>query len=281
MRIPDKWFLVAAALWCCCSGIAAGARDRVPVHLWRLDCGELRVDDLNDYSDSGAYRGKSMQFVVSCYLIQHGQSYMLWDTGLPVSDLGAAVSGPDARDETLAITIVTQLQTLGVMPDQITEIGISHYHLDHTGQAESFPQARLFIGEADLEVLRRPESAHRARPLLHWLDTGGSLDAVDGDRDIYGDGSVVMLNLPGHTPGHHGLLVRLAKTGTVLLSGDAVHFRENYESRDMPAQNTSRAESLASIDRLRSLVVHLSAMLIIQHDPRDVSKLPKFPAAAY
>jgi N-acyl homoserine lactone hydrolase len=278
LRMRRAWVIVMVL--CICCALAANAEGKAPIRLWRLDCGELRIDDLNTFSDSEAYRGKSTRLVVSCYLIQHGTSYLLWNTGLPIGDLGAALTGPGAKDESLTITIVSQLATLGVRPDQISEIGISHYHLDHTGQVDSFPHARLVIGRGDLDVLRRDESTRRSRALSHWLSGAAPLEAVDGDSDIYGDGSVLMLSLPGHTPGHHGLLLRLPKTGTVLLSGDTVHFRENYDNRDLPAQNTSRAESLASIDRVRALTAHTNAIFVIEHDARDVEKLPLFPAAA-
>lgn len=118
------------------------------------------------------------------------------------------------------------------------------------------------------------------KPLAYWFSGAGKLDEVKGDADIFGDGSVVMLNLPGHTPGHHGLLVRLSKFGYVLLSGDVAHFRENYESSGLPSWNTDRAQSLASLERVRQLVRNLHAKLVIQHEPRDIEKLPPFPQAA-
>ena len=106
------------------------------------------------------------------------------------------------------------------------------------------------------------------------------MEKVRGDYDVFGDGSVVMLDLPGHTPGHHGLLVQLPKRGAVLLSGDVVHFRENLESMGIPSFNTDRAQSLASMDRFNKLARNLDATLIIQHEEKDVAKLPVFPEAA-
>jgi glyoxylase-like metal-dependent hydrolase (beta-lactamase superfamily II) len=89
-----------------------------------------------------------------------------------------------------------------------------------------------------------------------------------------------MLNTPGHTPGHHSLLVRLKEKGAVLLAGDVVHFHENYDTSGVPIFNTDRADSIASIDRFKKIAVNLKATVIIQHDARDVGKLPAFPAAA-
>ncbi|MDR3527174.1 MAG: N-acyl homoserine lactonase family protein [Rhizomicrobium sp.] len=256
---------------------AAQAAEPV-VKLWRLDCGQIHFSDLNFFSDTQAYTGRSMQLVASCYLIQHGDSYLIWDTGLPAADLGKKIDPKAAMSDTVSITIVDQLKQLGLTPDRIADVGISHYHADHTGQAASFPKARLLIGKADLEALASKDDP-RAKPLAPWLKDGGKIDAVSGDRDIYGDGTVVMIALPGHTPGHHGLLLRL-KTGPVLLSGDVAHFRENYETNGLPDWNSNRADSLASMDRVRALVKNTGALFIIQHDPADIAKLPAFPKAA-
>ena len=100
------------------------------------------------------------------------------------------------------------------------------------------------------------------------------------DKDVFGDGTVVMLATPGHTPGHHSLLVKLQKKGAVILTGDAAHFHENYDNKGAPSFNTSRAETLASLERIKEIAANLSAVVVIQHDPRDIGKLPAFPAAA-
>ncbi|MFL5378236.1 MAG: MBL fold metallo-hydrolase, partial [Myxococcales bacterium] len=100
------------------------------------------------------------------------------------------------------------------------------------------------------------------------------------DKDVWGDGSVVILRTPGHTPGHQSLLVRLKEKGPVILSGDAAHFHENYQNDGVPGFNYDRAETIASIERLKQIEKNLKATVIIQHDPRDVSKLPAFPNAA-
>jgi glyoxylase-like metal-dependent hydrolase (beta-lactamase superfamily II) len=262
------------------SSAAHAAPAAAPVKLWRLDCGEIWVADLDEYSDTRAYVGQSRRLVASCYLIRHGDSYMLWDTGLPEKDaLGKTLTRGPEESEAMAATIVDQLARLGVKPAQVSIIGISHYHFDHTGQAADFPGARLLMGKGDLEVLRQPGSA-RAAPLQHWITGGGAVEEVSGDRDVFGDGSVVMLDLPGHTPGHHGLMVRLAGGRWVLLSGDVAHFRENLETLGVPGFNVDRARSLASLDRFRQLARNLKATVVIQHDERDVGKLPAFPAAA-
>ncbi|SRR5579864_2023976 len=249
------------------------------VRLWRLDCGTVQVNDLNVFSDTYAYVGQSKKLTASCYLIKHADIYMLWDTGLPEASLGASLQAPGAMAASLSRTIKDQLSELNVLPASISIIGISHSHWDHTGQAASFPQAKLFMGKGDVEAMRQPES-ERAKPLEHWLTGGGSLEEVTGDKDVFGDGSVVMLDLPGHTPGHHGLLIKLAKTGYILLSGDVAHFRENLASDGVPAFNDDRAKSLASLERFKQISKNLHAITVIQHEPEDVTKLPLFPKFA-
>jgi glyoxylase-like metal-dependent hydrolase (beta-lactamase superfamily II) len=258
---------------------AASAPASAPVKLWRLDCGEIQVDDLNEYSDTFAYPGQSKRFTVSCYLIQHGTSYMLWDTGLSQEDLGRPLQGPNATGETLAKLLPEQLAQLGIDPKQIEVIGISHYHYDHIGQAKLFPQARLLLGKGDAQVLRTPGNP-RAKPLAHWISGDGKIEEISGDKDVFGDRSVIMLDLPGHTPGHHGLLVNLARGGHVLLSGDAAHFRENYANDGVPTFNFDRAQTLASLERFKSIEKNLQAVVIIQHERADLKKLPTFPAFA-
>lgn len=250
-----------------------------PVKLWRLDCGEIQVNDLNEYSDTFAYPGQSKRFIVSCYLIQHGTSYMLWDTGLSQDNLGRPLQGPKATGDTLAKLLPEQLAQLRVDPKQIELIGISHYHYDHVGQAKLFPQARLLLGKGDVQVLRTRDNPD-AEPLAHWINGGGKLDQINGDKDVFGDGSVIMLDMPGHTPGHHGLLVKLARNGYVLLSGDAAHFRENYVNNGVPPFNFDRAQTLASLERFKSIEKNLRATVIIQHEQGDLKKLPAFPAFA-
>ena len=114
----------------------------------------------------------------------------------------------------------------------------------------------------------------------NWISGGGTVEPVPQDKDVFGDGTVIMLYTPGHTPGHHSLLVKLSQLGPVILSGDFVHFHENYEGSGVPSFNFDRAETVASIDRIKKIAANLKATVIIQHDLRDVAKLPAFPAAA-
>jgi glyoxylase-like metal-dependent hydrolase (beta-lactamase superfamily II) len=276
------YLLIAGTVLSGAAAMSASSEPAGSVKLWRIDCGDMRANDLNAFSDTNAYTGKKMRIVASCYLIKHGEQYMLWDTGLPAATKGAPLNDKDTFSVTLAKTLPEQLDQIGVTPDDISIVGISHYHFDHIGQLASFPKAKLLIGAADWAAMKASPPPFGLDPSLAkpWLVGGALVEPVSGDKDVFGDGSVTMLDMPGHTPGHHALLIRLGRMGPVLLSGDVAHFRENYDSDGVPAFNTNRADTKASLDRFKGLAKNLNATVVIQHDARDIAKLPAFPNAA-
>jgi glyoxylase-like metal-dependent hydrolase (beta-lactamase superfamily II) len=272
----------AAAFFATAALSTASAALAADVKLWRLDCGTIQVNNLDLFSDTFAYAGQKRTLTDSCYLIAHGTDYLLWDTGLPAGLKGAPTDAKAPLSPTLTQTLAEQLATIGVKPEQIALVGISHYHFDHTGQAAAFAKSKLLIGRADLEALKTEPVPFGADPTLlaPWLKGGASVEEVTGDKDIYGDGSVVMLSMPGHTPGSYALLVQLKDKGPVLLSGDIVHFEEQFKADGVPGFNTNRAESLASMDRMQKIAKKLKATLVVQHDANDIAKLPAFPKSA-
>jgi N-acyl homoserine lactone hydrolase len=253
---------------------AVPAQTPPAISLTRLECGTnaAPTDVGLRFSDTYAFNGLKVQLTFSCYLIKHGDDYLVWDTGNPV---GTAATAPKT-------SLVDLLAQLKVTPAQVKYVAISHYHGDHVGQVSAFPQSTLLIGKADWDVLNDPKSAGVANPapFANWITGGGKVEPQSGDKDVFGDGTVLMLNTPGHTPGHHSLLVKLKEMGNVLITGDLAHFHENYDSGGVPTFNTDRAASVASIDRFKKIATNLKATVIIQHDARDVAKLPAFPAAA-
>src|SRR5579859_5785671 len=113
------------------SSLFAGAAPAPSVRMWRLDCGTVQANDLNAFSDVYAYTGQSKRLTASCYLIQHGDVYMLWDTGLPESILGLPLKASEPMSVTLSRTIKDQLTQIKVSPESISIVGISHNHFDH------------------------------------------------------------------------------------------------------------------------------------------------------
>src|SRR5262245_49491803 len=254
-------------------GLTASAQTAPEVTLTRFDCGTGQTPlDPARFNDTFAFPDLKLTLTFSCYLVKHGNEYMVWDTGFAV---GANPNAPK-------VSIIDQLKQLNLTADQMKYVGISHYHGDHIGQVASFPKATLLIGKGDWDVLTSPKPLPGANPepFANWIKGEGKVEPVQLDKDVFGDGTVLMLNTPGHTPGHHVLLVKLPQTGPVLLTGDLAHFRENYEKNGVPAFNINRAETIASIERVKQIVTNLKATVIIQHDQRDLGKLPTFPAAA-
>jgi glyoxylase-like metal-dependent hydrolase (beta-lactamase superfamily II) len=258
------------------------AAQTAAMQLWRLDCGDFVMKRYGAwFSDTFQYPEGTKPLVGSCYLIRHGKDYLLWDSGLDDALIGHPVDNSEQR-MSLKRSVVDQLRELGVKPDQIAMIGISHFHSDHTGQARHFPGAILVIGQGDWDALTsssNPGLKDAQTQLAHWLKGGGKVIPVDGDADLFEDGRVLMLKLPGHTPGHTALAVHLA-SGWVLLSGDQYHFTEQVKNRQVPSFNTDRADTLASMDRFDQVARNLGAKVVIQHEPADIAKLPAFPKAA-
>lgn len=242
------------------------------VSLTRLECGTNQppTDVGQRFSDTYAYNGLKVQLVYSCYIIRHGNDVLVWDTGFPKS------SAPTSPKQ----SIPELLSQLDITPAQVKYVGLSHSHGDHIGQASLFPMATLLVGKGDWDVLSDPKATPNQAPIAPWLSGSSKVEQLAGDRDVFGDGSVIILNMPGHTPGHRSLLVRLKETGNVLLTGDLAHFHENYDSNGVPSFNTDRAATLASLDRFKQIAKNLKATVIIQHDQRDIPKLPAFPKAA-
>jgi N-acyl homoserine lactone hydrolase len=254
--------------------LSAIAQAPPEVTITRLDGGtpQAPIDVNTRFSDTYSYAGLKLQFVYSGYLIKHGDDYMMWDTGQSTS---AGAVAPK-------VSVVDQLAQLNVTPEQVKFVGISHFHGDHIGQANSLPKATLLIGKGDWDGLTSAKPPAGVNPQLvsNWISGSGTVEPVPQDKDVFGDGTVIMLYTPGHTPGHHSLLVKLPQMGPVILSGDFVHFHENYEGSGVPSFNFDRAETVASIDRIKKIAANLKATVIIQHDLRDIAKLPAFPAAA-
>jgi glyoxylase-like metal-dependent hydrolase (beta-lactamase superfamily II) len=242
--------------------------------LTRLDCGTPAAPTAVNqrFSDTFALGDLKLQFVFSCYLVKHGGDYLLWDTGHSMTAPGVAPK----------VSIVDQLAKLDLKPEQIKYVGISHYHGDHTGQVGSFPKATLLIGKGDWEVVSgpKPPEGLPTAPFASWIKGDSKVETVPFDKDVFGDGSAIMLYTPGHTPGHHSLLVRLPTMGAVFITGDLAHFHENYDTNGVPSFNFDRAQTLASLDRAKKIVAGAKAIVVIQHDARDIDKLPAFPASA-
>lgn len=247
----------------------------VGLRLYALDCGRIQVADMGMFSDTGEYDGRPGNLVSPCFVVVHPKGTLLWDTGLgdhlagkgPVTDGGVTLQ--------VERSLQSQLQLIGVK--RIDYLAFSHTHFDHTGNAQAFPNATWLVNRQELDAALKNPGAFVNPDHIRPPRQARQI-TIEGDHDVFGDGSVRILRTPGHTEGHQVLLLRLAGSGPVILSGDLYHTRENRHYQRVPAFNASRADTLASMNRIETIARNLGARIIVQHDPADFAALPQAPA---
>jgi glyoxylase-like metal-dependent hydrolase (beta-lactamase superfamily II) len=252
------------------------------VELYVMDCGRIHVSDADSFADDGSFAGQARDLIVPCYLIRHAKGYLVWDAGLPdaIHDrVGGVDSGVNHVE--VPVKLVEQLARLNLTPADIQFLSFSHSHFDHVGNAALFAHA-TWIVDADERTWMFREEARKDEDFAQVAALEGfrTTQVVGaGDHDVFGDGSVTIVQTPGHTPGHCVLLVRLARAGAVLLTGDMWHLAESRKRRTVPRFNTDRAQTLSSMDKVEALAKSTGARVVRQHVLEDFAALPKFPAA--
>jgi glyoxylase-like metal-dependent hydrolase (beta-lactamase superfamily II) len=264
MRILILILILLAALFGAIHGAEAQTADR----LYLLDCGHNAARDQSLWSP-GVDVGKPIEMSDTCALIRHGAQWFLWDTGYPDAVADRPVDTPVGH-ATRSRKLAADLDMLGVRPADIAYVAVSHTHADHVGNVDLFADATLLIQKAELDwafAAGRPAPFRRDRPTR----------ALEGDLDVFGDGSVTLLSTPGHTPGHQSLLVHLANTGWIVLTGDAAHFQSNWDNDRVPRINTDAAQTHQSRARLAGIVAEKNAALWINHDLPTFERLKHAP----
>lgn len=234
-------------------GWQAAAQSGTADRLYVMDCGHNAASDQSRWSP-GVNVGKPIELSDNCYLIRHGSEWLLWDTGYPDAVAAGPVTTPVG-----AKTLAAQLAEIGVTPADIRYVAVSHTHGDHVGNVDMFPNSTLLIQKAEFDWAFAPGKNppfKAERPVRK----------LEGDLDVFGDGSVTIIATPGHTPGHESLLVHLPKTGWLVLSGDAAHFKDNWDNRRVASMNTSADETQGSFKKIADLMAQKKAQLWINHD---------------
>jgi N-acyl homoserine lactone hydrolase len=227
-------------------------------------------------------KGKPHVFTNNCYLIRHRTAWMLWDSGN--ADRIAAMPGGlvNPRGTLVAYMrkpLAESLKEIGVAPEAIEHFAMSHSHGDHSGNAGLFARSTIYMQAAEYDAAYGPEPQKLGIPPANFESLRGArIVKLAGDHDVFGDGSVVIKSTPGHTPGHQALLVRLPKTGPVLLSGDFVHLKSNWEAKRVPSLNFSVEQSVRSMNEMDELIRASGAELWINHDSEQGRAIPKAPA---
>lgn len=257
---------------------SASAAALTSVRLYTLDCGRIEFQDMGAFADTGELDGKPAVLADPCFVIVHPKGELLWDAGLGDSLVGkGAVSPFPGVEVSVARTIGEQLQEINLTSDDIDFVSFSHFHFDHTANAANFTKATWLLNRAEYDAALANPPQEGPTPAQVQKERNVTMVLVGGDHDVFGDGTVKILSTPGHTPGHQVLLLKLEKSGTVMLSGDLYHTLENREFKRVPSFNTNRADTLASIDRFERIAANTKARVIVQHAKEHIDALPRLP----
>jgi N-acyl homoserine lactone hydrolase len=251
------------------------------VRLYVLDTGIIESSDFAMWSPN-AGPGVERAMTVRSYLVVHPHGTLIWDTGI-ADEIAGTPAGRRIIDSIVFKVprrLRDQLEALGVDPGTIDYLGLSHLHVDHVGNLELFPDSTVLLQEAEYAAGFGPD----AEALTLIPETYAALDrnrvrTVSGDHDLFGDGSVVLTALPGHTPGHQGLLVVLRETGPVLIAGDIAYTEPDYQESAVRPLNVDLEASRRSIELAKALERDRGATVWLHHDleaQRSVRTAPSF-----
>lgn len=253
------------------------------VRVYVLDTGVIASSDFSEWSPT-APPGTHREMSVRSYLVVHPDGVLLWDTG--IADAIAADPAGRRITDTVVFRVPTtlreQLEAIGHDSGQIDLIGLSHMHIDHVGNLEQFPRASVLVQRDEHAAAYGPDPERLTYiPEAYAALDRGRIETVGGEQDVFGDGAVVMVPLPGHTPGHQGLLVALRDTGPVLLAGDIAYSTEDYRVGAVRRGNVDLDASRRSIEVARRLERDRGATVWLHHDldaQRAVRTAPAFYA---
>lgn len=264
--------------------LAACATERTAppsaLRLYVFNCGTIDVLDVSVFQP-GIGKGERKTLTNSCYLVVHPKGTLLWDAGLP----DALAQTPEGKTfmNTFVLrvskTLAAQLKEIGYAPETISNLGISHMHGDHVGNVDLFPRAMLLMQKEEYEAAFGPEPGkYGFDPAAYSTLRSNPVKTLEGDYDVFGDGTVVIKRMLGHTPGHQALYVRLPKTGNIFLSGDLVHYTDNWVHKRVPSFNFDKERSIKSMEETEQFLKANHAILWIQHDLEQNAGIKHAPA---
>ena len=265
---------VVLAVTCLTLTGIASAKDS-PLKLYVFDCGMLRFPTVEAFgiaNDETDVR----ELIVPCYIVEHEKGRLLWDGGLPSNV--ADHEGWDEGGQRLDKTFAEQIKGMGLTMSSFDFAAFSHMHYDHVGVANEVRGATLLIQKAEYDA------AFAEKMTIEYFDPAlynGLKDSkkkiLQGDHDVFGDGSVQIISAYGHTPGHQVLFLDLPNYGPLVLSGDLYHFRISRRERKVPQFNFDKEMTLKAMTKVENFVKAKKADFWIEHDLAGFKKLKKAP----
>jgi glyoxylase-like metal-dependent hydrolase (beta-lactamase superfamily II) len=247
--------------------------------LYVFDCGQLYIADPRGYSLKK--EEVSTPFLsVPCFLVVHPKGTLIWDVG-EVPDSKVETAGPDSGRGAIRPpkrTLKSQLSEIGYSPADVDYLALSHHHFDHSANANDYAGATWLVRQVEKDVMFGDVVPYSTTPGFYSALKTSKTTIVSGNYDVFGDGTVVLLSTPGHTPGHQALFVKLAKTGAIVLAGDLYHYPEERTLNRIPPTEFSVEETAASRAALEVLLKMTGAELWIEHDFAHDATLKKSPA---
>ena len=267
-------FIVLAISFAACKNSEKKVAKKPEVKLFVLNGGSIFVKKLEVFSQDTTYTGQTKQFSDAYYVISHPKGNLMWDAGLPeqlvVPEPYNEPSGVFAIQR--ADSLANQLKTIGFKINDFKYFAMSHSHFDHTGHANYMKDATWLVQENEYNSIAG-DTLKQKNPAVAALK---KVQKLQGDFDVFGDGTVVIKYMPGHTIGHQVLYIEVAGLEKpVLLTGDLYHFEENRESRGIPSFNYDVKQTLESMDKFEAFAKEKNADVFIQHSPIDFDRLKK------
>lgn len=249
--------------------------------LYVLDCGTIQTRDLSLFNPK-VDKDVQMDMAVPCYVIEHpSKGTLVWDAGLSdklVSEKNGVEIYQGAFHLLVKKTMLSQMQEIGIDTNEVTYFAPSHLHLDHSGNANYFANSTLLMQKIEYDIAFSKDAEKYSFDINNYSALKDAKHvALEGDHDVFGDGSAVILSTPGHSPGHQSLYLKLQETGPVILSGDLYHFEKNRKDYGIPVWNDKKL-TISSFARIDHILDQTSAKLWIQHDPEEAKAIRMSPS---